>query len=64
MATDVSTSLPDLDLAPGSTLTVTTGNASAIVTQLNVYGISPVTGEPVELEIQGVYPLFAYGPGT
>ncbi len=59
--TDVSTGLPDTELATGSTITVNTGNASAKVTLLNVYGISPA-GEPIAITVP-VYPLFAYGPG-
>lgn len=38
MATDVSTSLPQLDLPPNSTVTVTLSDASAVITQLNVHG--------------------------
>ncbi len=58
--TDVSTGLPDVELASGSTITVNTGDASAKVTLLNVYGISPVTGEPVEMQV--FVPDFVYGP--
>lgn len=58
--TDVDTSFPDVELAPGSTITVDTGNSSAKVTLLNVYGISPVTGQEIEL---AVLPLSqTYGP--
>lgn len=42
MATDVSTSFPEIVLPPGATITVDTKNASAIITKLNIYGVSPV----------------------
>ena len=58
--TNVSTAFPDVELAAGSTITVDTGDAAALVTQLNVYGISPVTGEPVE--VTAIPPLFTYAP--
>lgn len=60
MATDVNTAFPDIELAPGATITVDSGDANALITKLNVYGVSPVTGEPVV--IQMVPPLFVYGP--
>jgi hypothetical protein len=60
MATDVSTSLPDVELAPGTTITVNTLDASAKVTLLNVYGISPVTHEPVEIQL--LPPLLVHEP--
>ena len=59
--TNVSAAFPDLELAPGSTITVDTGSALATISQLNVYGISP-SGQAVEIEVQVVPPLFAYGP--
>jgi hypothetical protein len=49
MATDVSTALPEVILAPGCTLTVDSGNAAAIITKLNVYGFSPVPLPPLDL---------------
>jgi hypothetical protein len=60
VATDVSTALPDLILPPGATITVAMDDVNAKVTLLNVYGISPVTGEPVVIQLAN--PLFAYGP--
>jgi hypothetical protein len=62
MATNVSTALPDTPLPPGATITVTMSDVNAKVTLLNVYGVSPVTGELVE--IQPAVPLFSYGPST
>jgi hypothetical protein len=62
MATDISTALPDLVLPPGATITVTMDDVNAKVTLLNVYGISPVTGEPVVVALAN--PLFSYGPDT
>jgi hypothetical protein len=60
MATDVSASLPDLILAPGSTITVTLDDASADITQLNVYGYSPTTGQQETISV--IPPMFAYAP--
>lgn len=60
MATDVAISFPDMDLPPGATITVTLDDASADVTQLNVYGYSPGHGEP--LELPPVEPLLAFVP--
>jgi hypothetical protein len=60
MATDVSTALPEVILAPGCTLTVDSGNAAAIITKLNVYGFSPVTREPIVIDL--VPPILAYEP--
>lgn len=62
MATDVATALPDAPLPPGATITVTMDDVNAKVTLLNVYGVSPVTGEPVEVALAN--PLFSYGPDT
>ena len=62
MATDVSAALPDLILPPGATITVTMDDALAKVTLLNVYGINPLTEQPVEL--QAVSPMYSYGPDT
>lgn len=56
--TDVATSLPDVILAPGSTITVTLDDAAADVTLLNVYGFTPASqdvGSPAAL-----LPLFSY----
>lgn len=58
--TDVATSLPDVELAPGATITVSFDDANTKITQLNVYGISPVTGQEVAVPV--VSPLFVYGP--
>jgi hypothetical protein len=60
MTTNVSTSLPDAELAPDTTITVDTLAANAKVTLLNVYGISPVTREPVVIDL--VPPILAYEP--
>ena len=58
--TDVAASLPDVELAPGATITVTFDDAATKITQLNVYGTSPVTGQ--QEVIQAVPPLFVYPP--
>jgi hypothetical protein len=61
--TNVDTSFPDVELAPGSTITVDTGDASATITLLNVYTLSPVTGARAEeVEPAPYVPLFVYGP--
>jgi hypothetical protein len=60
MATDVSAPLPDLILPPGATITVELDDASAIVTQLNVYGFSPTTGQQESVTV--VQPMFPYAP--
>ena len=36
--TDVSTSLPQIELGPGASITVDTGDPADIVTELTVYG--------------------------
>lgn len=63
MPTDVSTSMPDVDLPPGCTITVTLDDASADITLLNVWGFSPEKVADDTTTPQGVYPIFAYGPG-
>lgn len=60
MATDIAVSLPDVDLPPGCTITVSTGDASAIITQLNVYTYSPER-TPAE-DLPPVPVLLAYSP--
>lgn len=52
MATDVSASLPELDLAPGTTITVTLDDASAVITQLNVYGYSPGRRSTTQIKLE------------
>lgn len=56
--TNISTSLPDLILAPGSTITVTLDDASANITELNVYGYSPGKSAAVKL----LPPLLTHEP--
>lgn len=47
--TDVATSLPQLELGPGASITVDAGSAGAVVTQLVVYGTYyPPGGGPPE----------------
>lgn len=58
--TDVAAPLPDLVLEPGSTITVELDDASAIVTQLNVYGFTPDAATGGTLPV--LPPLFVYGP--
>lgn len=58
--TDVATSLPQLDLAALTTITVTLDDASAKITKLNVYGYTPDRGDDVKP--QPFVPLFSYGP--
>jgi hypothetical protein len=58
--TNVTASLPDLILAPGSTITVTLDDASADITQLNVYGYTP-RSETAATE-SAVPSVFAYAP--
>lgn len=60
--TDVATGLPDVELTPGCTITVDSGNASAIVTLVNVYGSSAAPTE--EEAVTGFVPLFVYGIPT
>lgn len=51
MATDVSTSLPDIDLPPGCTITVEMTDSLTDITFLNVWGYSPdkESHEPIAL---------------
>lgn len=60
MATDVATTFPDIDLPPGCTITVETGDALATVTLLNVYGYTPERTQPEDLPPVPV--LLAYSP--
>lgn len=60
MATNLSTSLPDVVLTPGCTLTVTLSDAAGRITKLNVYTYSPGHGDP--LELPPVEPLLAFAP--
>jgi hypothetical protein len=63
--TNVDTSFPDVELAPGSTITVDTGDASATISLLNVYTLSPVSGARVEEVVPDTFvPLYAYGPAV
>lgn len=57
MATDVSTSLPQLDLPPNSTVTVTLSDASAKISQLNVHGWQDETDDaaPKPDPVRGAY---------
>lgn len=59
MAADVSAPLPDEPLAPGSTIEVTLDDASAVITKLNVYGVTPAREETPEFEV--LPPLLGYG---
>lgn len=59
MAVDVSASLPELILAPGSTITVELDDASAKITKLNVYGFTPARVEPPTFEV--LPPILSYG---
>lgn len=47
MATDVAAPLPDITLMPGSTITVTTGNAAVHVTKLVVKVFQVIPSDPV-----------------
>jgi len=60
MAADISTALPQLDLAPLTTITVTLDDAAAKITRLNVYGYTPERTE--EASAEPFTPLFTYGP--
>jgi hypothetical protein len=60
MPTDISTALPELDLPPGTTLEVDTGDAAAIVTQLNIYTLSPAATPAAPAELASL--PFTYGP--
>jgi len=58
MATDVATSLPDLDLRDQSILTVDTGDANAIVTRLIIH-----VSQDIPVEVLGLLPpLLAHLP--
>lgn len=57
--TNIKTSLPELVLAPGQTITVDTGDASATISLLNVYGVTPVHVEVPEFDV--LPPLLGYG---
>lgn len=46
MTTDIAASFPDVDLAPGSTITVETGDPLAVIEFVNVYTTSPERAEP------------------
>ncbi len=61
MATDIDGPLPELDLAAGTTITVTLDDASAKITKLNVYGYTPERTEDVQPE--PFVPMYVYGPG-
>lgn len=58
MSTDVSAPLPEVSLQPGHTITVELDDASAIITELNVYALNLETGETEQ--VVGVQPVFAY----
>lgn len=57
MANDVSTALPQIDLLPGSVITVTLSDAAAKVSQLNVHGFteSDVEPAPAPSPVKGAY---------
>lgn len=57
MANDVSTALPQLELLPGSTLTVTLSDPSAKVLALNVHGFTDTDTAPAPTPspVKGAY---------
>jgi len=59
MAADVSTALPQLDLAPLTTITVTIDDANAKITRLNVYGYTPEREDASTAE--AFVPAYVYG---
>jgi hypothetical protein len=61
--TNIDTALPDVDLAPGTTVTVDAGAAGATISLLNVYTASPVAAAQTvdELLAEPFVPLFTYG---
>lgn len=58
MATDVDGPFPELVLPAGATITVDTGDAAAVITEMNVYGASEVESDTDTTP--AVPPLFAY----
>lgn len=61
MATDISTALPFVDLEPGATITVDTGDANVVVTEMNVYALQSTNGGVTDLA--AIPALFAYSTG-
>lgn len=55
MPTDVAASLPQLDLLPGTTLTVTLDDPGAVIVQLVVHGWQELTAT----DLPAVAPLLA-----
>jgi hypothetical protein len=57
MANDVSTALPQVELLPGSTLTVTLSDANAKVLALNVHGFTDTDVAPATTPspVKGAY---------
>lgn len=51
MALDVSAPLPDVNLQPGHTITVTVDDASAVITGLNVYALNLATGKHEDIPL-------------
>jgi hypothetical protein len=60
MATDVATSLPDVSLQPGHTVTVTMSDVNARITKLNVFALNLLTGQ-VE-QVANIQPVLPYIP--
>lgn len=50
MAADVSASLPELTLPPGATITVELDDPAAVVTEVNVFGYSPLREQDAQTE--------------
>lgn len=60
MATDISTSFPDVVLTPGCTITITLSDTNGRITKLNAYTYSPER-TPAE-DLPPVPVLLAYSP--
>ena len=61
---DISTSLPDLDLGPGATITVDVGSAGATVTELVVFGTYYPPGSPEDQGVPAGPFMLVPGPGA
>jgi hypothetical protein len=57
--TDVATSLPQLDLLPKTTITVTLSDPGAKITSMIVHGLQGIQGE---VTFAALPPLLAYAP--
>lgn len=62
MATNISTTFPDVVLTPGCTITITLSDSNGRISKLNVYTYSPGRGD--DSDNGTVSPIFSYLGGT